>query len=128
MKKLVLFLFLCAPFLAQAESPEQILAQLQAHAGASASADRGRQLYLGKFNGEKAASCSACHTPDAKAAGRHVRTHKVIDPLAPSVNPERFADMAKVEKWFKRNCNEVLNRACTAQEKVDFAAYILSLK
>lgn len=128
MKKLVLLLLLGTSFLAQAETHGQILAELQANAGASASADRGKELYLGKFTGEKAESCSTCHTPDAKASGRHARTHKVIDPLAPSANPERFTDMAKVEKWFKRNCNEVLNRQCSAQEKADFTAYILSVK
>ena len=112
---------------AMADAPAQILARLQAEVG-SASPERGRQLYHGKFSGEKAESCSACHTPDPKDAGRHVRTNKVIDPLAPSANPQRFTDMAKVEKWFKRNCNEVLNRACTPQEKADFTAYLLSIK
>jgi len=33
-----------------------------------------------------------------------------------------------VEKWFKRNCNDVLGRACSAQEKADFTAYMISLK
>jgi len=51
--------------------------------------------------------------------------------MAPSANPQRFADAAdaaKVEKWFKRNCADVLKRACTAQEKGDFMAYLLSVK
>ena len=116
------------PWLAQADTPAQILAQLQANAGASASADRGKQLYHGKFTGEKAESCADCHTANPRDGGRHLRTNKSIDPLAPSANPERFTDMAKVEKWFKRNCNEVLSRACTSQEKADFAAYVLSQK
>jgi hypothetical protein len=34
-----------------------------------------------------------------------------------SVTPARYTDPAKVEKWFKRNCTEVLGRVCTAQEK-----------
>jgi cytochrome c peroxidase len=128
MRKLVFLLLLGVSLPAAANSPAQILAQLQADAGSGASAERGKQLYHGKFSGEKAESCATCHTSDPKGQGRHVRTHKVIDPLAPVANPERFTDMAKVEKWFKRNCNEVLNRQCTAQEKADFAAYILSLK
>jgi len=128
MNKLLCLLCLAVPLDAMADSPTQILAQLQASAGTSASVERGRQLYHGKFTGEKAESCATCHTPNPKDVGRHVRTNKVIDPLAPSVNAARFTDMAKVEKWFKRNCNEVLNRACTAQEKADFTAYILSLK
>lgn len=131
MRKLALFMLLGLPGLpigALAATPAQILAELQAQAGGGASVERGRQLYHGKFAGEKAESCAACHTPNPRDGGRHVRTNKAIDPLAPSVNPERFTDMAKVEKWFKRNCNEVLNRACTAQERADFAAYVLSVK
>lgn len=112
---------------AQAASPAQILAQLQSEAG-SASAARGKQLYHGKFTGGKAESCATCHTPDPRDEGRHARTNKPIEPLSPVSNSERFTDMEKVEKWFKRNCNDVLGRACTAQEKADFAAYVLSLK
>lgn len=117
-----------APLVAMADTPAQILARLQADAGGSASLERGRKLYHGKFPGEKAESCSTCHTSSPKDGGRHVRTNKAIEPLAPSVSPERFTDMAKVEKWFKRNCNEVLNRACTPQEKADFTAYVLSVR
>ena len=47
--------------------------------------------------------------------------------MAPAANPQRFSDAAKVEKWFKRNCNDVLGRACTAQEKGDVLAYLMSL-
>ncbi|MGZ3788517.1 MAG: DUF1924 domain-containing protein, partial [Bacteriovorax sp.] len=57
-------------------------------------------------SGEKI-SCMACHTPDPKKTGL-TRANKVIQPLAPVANAERFTDMAKVQKWFKRNCNDVL--------------------
>jgi hypothetical protein len=46
--------------------------------------------------------------------------------MAPSANKERFTDVKKIEKWFKRNCNDVLARECTAQEKGDFLKYLLS--
>jgi mono/diheme cytochrome c family protein len=111
---------------ALAVTPEQMLAQFQAEAGGTASVERGKRLYHNKFGGPKADSCAACHTDNPRDAGAHLRTHKRIDALAPAVNPERFTDREKVEKWFKRNCNEVLNRACTAQEKADFTAYVLS--
>jgi hypothetical protein len=52
----------------------------------------------------------------------------MIEAMAISVNPQRFSDEAKVEKWFGRNCKDVLERACTAQEKGDFIAYLLSIK
>ena len=73
-------------------------------------------------------SCASCHTDSPKAEGKHVKTNKLIAPMAPSVNPKRFSDAANVEKWFKRNCNDVLKRACTAQEKGDFMSYVLSVK
>jgi hypothetical protein len=113
--------------LARAETPQQILDQLAREAG-SASASRGEQFYKARQGGGEAESCAACHTPDPRKAGQHVKTHKVIEPLAPVANRERFSDPAKVEKWFRRNCKEVLNRACTPQEKADFAAYVISVK
>lgn len=73
-------------------------------------------------------SCASCHTDSPKAEGKHVKTNKLIAPMAPSVNPKRFSDAANVEKWFKRNCNDVLSRACTTQEKGDFMTYVLSVK
>jgi len=33
-----------------------------------------------------------------------------------------------VEKWFRRNCNDVLNRACTASEQGDVLAYLMTVK
>lgn len=31
------------------------------------------------------------------------------------------------DKWFKRNCNDVLGRQCTPAERADVLAYLLSL-
>jgi len=90
------------------------------------SAAAGQKLY--STQGPNQLSCSSCHTDSPKNAGKHAKTNKTIDPMAPSVNPQRFTDAAKVEKWFKRNCNDALGRACTTQEKGDFMAYVLSVK
>jgi hypothetical protein len=73
-------------------------------------------------------SCATCHTDDPRKTGKHHRTGKEIPPLAPSVNKLRFTDSGNAEKWFKRNCQDVLERACTAQEKGNFIVYILSVK
>jgi len=73
-------------------------------------------------------SCASCHTPNPTVAGAHAKTDKPIAPLAPAANAERFTRPDKVEKWFKRNCNDVLGRACTAQEQGDVLAYLMSLK
>jgi len=48
--------------------------------------------------------------------------------LAPLVNPDRFSDSAKVEKWFRRNCKDVLSRECTPLEKADVVAYVKDMK
>ena len=48
--------------------------------------------------------------------------------LAPPSTRERFTDAAKSEKWFRRNCNDVIGRECTAAEKADVLAWLLSLK
>lgn len=72
-------------------------------------------------------SCMTCHTPNPKAEGK-TRANKIIDPLAPVANKDRFTDMAKVEKWFKRNCKDVYERECTALEKGNFTKYMMSIK
>jgi hypothetical protein len=90
------------------------------------SADAGHKIYT--TVGPNQLSCSSCHTDSPKNEGKHAKTNKVIAPMAPSVNPKRFSDAAQVEKWFKRNCNDALGRACTTQEKGDFITYMLSVK
>jgi hypothetical protein len=90
------------------------------------SAAAGQKLY--STQGPNQLSCSSCHTDSPKNTGKHAKTNKAIEPMAPSVNSQRFTDAAKVEKWFKRNCNDALGRACTTQEKGDFITYLLSVK
>ncbi|MDH4191207.1 MAG: DUF1924 domain-containing protein [Betaproteobacteria bacterium] len=89
------------------------------------SAERGASFYRNRHGGEW--SCASCHTGDPSAVGRHAVTRKAIQPLAPAANAARFADAAKTEKWFRRNCNDVLKRACTAREKGDFIAFVSSV-
>jgi hypothetical protein len=60
--------------------------------------------------------------------GKHATTGKVIAPMAPAFNTERFTDAAKTEKWFRRNCNDVVGRECTPGEKADVITWLLSLK
>lgn len=128
-RPVLLGLILASYTLAWAETPREILDILSREAGGSASASRGETLFRAKVNaGGIADACTACHTDNPKARGQHVKTHKEIEPLAPVANKERFTDPAKVEKWFKRNCKEVLGRVCTAQEKADFTAYMIGVK
>jgi mono/diheme cytochrome c family protein len=116
------------PGVAHADTPQQILAAYQKQAG-SASAARGEKFFLAKLtrpNGE-VGGCASCHTENPKAIGK-TRAQKSIEPLAPVANRERFTDPAKVEKWFKRNCKDVLDRECAVQEKADFVAFLISVK
>ena len=88
-------------------------------------ASRGEQFFKSQHGGDW--SCSSCHTDNPAASGKHVVTEKLIEPMAPSANPERFTNAVKVEKWFKRNCKDVVKRECTALEKGDVLTYLLSL-
>ena len=90
------------------------------------SAARGARFFQEAHGGEW--SCATCHGATPTASGRHARTGKTITPLAPTVNPERFTDAATTEKWFRRNCNDVLGRECTPQEKGDVLTWLLALR
>lgn len=87
-------------------------------------ATRGRALYLTEHETKNGpTSCATCHASDPKAEGR-TPVGKRIEPLAPSVTPERFTDRAKADKWFDRNCTQVLGRRCTARERGDFITFV----
>ena len=115
-----------------AETPEEILSALKSDAKEVApsfqgfSAARGESFFKQKHGNEL--SCASCHTDNPAASGKHANTGKIIQPLAPAANAERFTNPAKVAKWFKRNCNDVLDRVCTPQEKGDVLAYLLIVK
>ncbi|MGS5089485.1 DUF1924 domain-containing protein [Hydrogenophaga sp. A37] len=104
-------------------------AQLQhwsTQAGAPGNAAKGQTFFNAKHGGEW--SCASCHGTPPTTQGKHANTGKVIAPLAPAFNAKAFTDSAKVDKWFKRNCNDVLSRECSAGEKADVLAYLNSLK
>lgn len=111
---------------ARAATPAELLADYERAAGAAASAARG-EAFFGARHGREW-SCSSCHGLPPVAAGRHASTGKPIEPLAPAANPQRFTDPAKVEKWFGRNCRDVLGRECSAGEKADLLAWLAGLK
>ncbi|HUW24935.1 MAG TPA: DUF1924 domain-containing protein [Gallionella sp.] len=91
------------------------------------SATRGQTLHTKAFAGGKAdtPACTSCHGKGPNDTG-HTLTGKAIEAMAASVTPSRYTDPAKVEKWFRRNCNEVLGRECSAQEKGDWLTYMIS--
>ncbi len=90
-------------------------------------ASRGRALYTEEHPGKNGTiSCVTCHTEDARREGRSP-VGKVIEPLAPSANPQRFTDLVKSDKWFDRNCKHVLGRLCTARERGDVLTYLFTM-
>jgi cytochrome c553 len=111
---------------AYAITPAEQLAAYTAQAGAPAQPVRGQQLFTTKHGKEW--SCASCHTAIPTVDGKHASTGKAITPLAPAFNAERFTDTAKSDKWFRRNCNDVMGRECTAAEKADVLAWLLTLK
>ncbi len=123
---------LATPAAARAQTPADQLRQYEAAARtedpawAGFSAARGERFFQATHGGDW--SCATCHQRTPTAAGSHVVTRKPIQPLAPAANPQRFTRPDKTEKWFTRNCNDVLRRRCTAGEKGDVLAYLLALE
>ena len=120
-----LFCAAVAP-VAHATTPGEQLAGYTTQAGAPAVAARGQQFFNTRHGREW--SCASCHGALPTQVGKHASTGKTISALAPAFNPERFTDAAKTEKWFRRNCNDVAARECTAAEKADVLAWLLTLK
>lgn len=123
-------LLLAAP-LARAETPGDFLLRYEGEArdatpGFAASATRGEAFFTRTHGNDW--SCATCHTKNPSAAGKHATTGKAIEALAPAANPERFSRTKNVEKWFARNCKDVLGRTCTAAEKADVVAWLSGIQ
>jgi mono/diheme cytochrome c family protein len=91
------------------------------------SAQRGEALFRAKWSTSsdpRATSCTACHTDNPKNPGQNAKTGRAIEPVAVSVNPKRFTDMAEVEKQFGRDCKNVIGRECTPLEKGDYVTFM----
>lgn len=107
-------------------TPAQQLQRFSSEAGAPGNAARGKAFFNSKHGDEW--SCASCHGTPPTATGKHAVTGKSIAPLAPGFNAKAFTDSAKVDKWFRRNCKDVLARECSAAEKADVVAYLNSLR
>jgi hypothetical protein len=114
------------PIGARAATPADLQAAYGAQSGTTAAPDRGQQLFTGRHGREW--SCSSCHGAVPTQAGKHASTGKSVAALAPAFNSERFVDAAKTEKWFRRNCNDVMGRECSAAEKADVIAWLRTFK
>lgn len=116
-----------ATALADEATINTLMKQYQAAGAAEGNAQRGEVLWNKTFTGQAPfteRSCKTCHSANIKNQGKHVRTGKVIKPLAPSINAESLSKVKKVNKWFKRNCKWTLGKECNAQQKADVLTFL----
>ena len=113
-----------------ATPPQALLSRYEAEARAESTAfkgfdaERGRAFYSQPHTVKgKQTSCATCHAEDPTQRGR-TPAGKRLEPFALSATADRFTDPANVEKWFGRNCKQVLGRPCTAQEKGDLIIWL----
>lgn len=111
---------------APSPTPVDLLIAYSAQAGSIPEPARGQRFFTASHGREW--SCASCHGAVPNQGGKHAATGKSIAALAPAFNPERFTDSAKAEKWFRRNCNDVAGRECTAAEKADVLSWLLTIK
>lgn len=113
-----------------ADVVDERLSTYEAEGAGPFDAERGKAMWTQKFTHAKAdkpRSCATCHTDNPRVVGKHARTGKAIEPLAPSVNPKRLTEVREIEKWFMRNCKWTVGRECTAREKGDILSYLRKL-
>jgi hypothetical protein len=126
----IAILFIVGASTAYAETSAGLMTGYTAEAaratpGFAPSAERGQAFFMRKWGVSKTMpSCATCHSDQPTAEGKHVVTSKRIEPISPAVNPKRFSSSAKVEKWFRRNCQEVVGRECSTMEKADFIQFV----
>jgi len=70
--------------------------------------------------------CRACHFPSQRYTQAHTIRRQLL-PIAPAANPARFVELARSDMWFAKNCEFVLGRDCTAQEKGDLISWLLTI-
>ncbi|MDD5158267.1 DUF1924 domain-containing protein [Sulfurimonas sp.] len=89
---------------------------------------RGESVFTSKHIGKKGKeiSCTSCHGNDLNKVSKNYFTTKEIEPLSPKANPKRFSDIKTIEKWIRRNFNDVYNREGTTLEKGDVVTYIIN--
>jgi hypothetical protein len=157
MRTLVLLLFVAFAQISWATEPEDFLkayaesARQLDPAFEGFSAERGRSFYFREHTLDDGSvlSCASCHHADPRKGTSahieqipcracHVTLHKgaegrssvkrVIGPMAPLVNPNRFTNEWQVEFWFDWNCELLLKRECTPLEKGDFITWLMTIE
>jgi hypothetical protein len=110
---------------AKTKAIESLLAVYRAEGASDPSAERAKAAWVSKVEVKgQLRSCADCHGADVTLEGKHKRTKKSIKAMALSVEPERYQDVKKIKKWFKRNCKWAWGRECSVQEKSDFLVFL----
>ncbi len=112
--------------MAAGTGPAAQLERFELEAGRRGKAEAGREFFLKKHGNDWA--CASCHGEVPTRSGHHASTGKTLQPLAPAANPKSLTDPARVDKWLRRNCKDVLSRECSAAEKADVLAWLISLQ
>ena len=125
---IILITIMASPMAMASPATDTLLSKYKSEGVSKIDSQKGKTDWTKESKGEdgEPISCSTCHGSDITKAGKHRKTHKVIEPMSIRVNPERFTDEKKIEKWFKRNCNDTWGRECTSQEKADFLTFLLA--
>ncbi|MDP3812142.1 MAG: DUF1924 domain-containing protein, partial [Hydrogenophaga sp.] len=109
---LAMLVFAAATAQAGDTTPAEQLSRWSAQAGAPGSVSKGQAFFNNRHGADW--SCASCHGNPPTRQGEHASTAKPIAPLAPAFNAKAFTDAAKSDKWFRRNCKDVLSRECSA--------------
>ena len=131
MNRILVLPMLLATASAWADTPLRSLVYYSTEAkrnqpGFVADSERGRSFVMRDWGvSQSLSSCAACHGDQPNNSGRHALTGDPIPALSPTLTPKRFSNPARVEKQFKRDCNDVLGRMCTAEEKADFIKFVM---
>ena len=104
-----------------------LMKNYQSQGAKNGNALRGEKFWNKTFSGKapfSERSCKSCHSTNLKNKGEHIRTGKILKPMAPSINKSSLSKVKKVNKWFKRNCKWTTGKECSAQQKADILAFI----
>ena len=118
-----------SPAAAPAVSAAELIQHYNLESGQPADATRGEAFWQQSRAGsdQQPRQCARCHGQNLSESGKHYKSGKTIQPMAPSINPKRYTSLKKVEKWFKRNCKWTIGRECTPAEKSDLILYLSNL-
>jgi mono/diheme cytochrome c family protein len=126
-KMILASMLMILAFSSWATDRDSLLEQYSSQGTGQFSAERGQKIWEQSVDGKAPftlRSCTSCHGKNVKNSGEHLRTKKMINPMALSTNPSSLSKRKNIEKWFKRNCKWTFGRVCSPQEKGDIITYL----